>query len=80
MFQEATSHDASHHEIKHNSSGDSGSAGVVGLSFDWKTLKHKRDAYIKRLNNIYLSGLQSAGVEVVDRGWTQLTAIAIECS
>jgi len=32
--------------------GDDESAGVVLRTFDWTTLKHKRDAYIKRLNGI----------------------------
>ena len=66
MFQaaallEATNHDSVHYEIKSN--GGSGKA-----IFDWKTLKHKRDAYIQRLNNIYLNGLKSAGVEIL-QGW-----------
>ncbi len=35
---------------------------------DWKRLKEKRDAYIVRLNNIYLNGLMKAGVDVF-QGW-----------
>jgi glutathione reductase (NADPH) len=37
-------------------------------TFDWKTLKEKRDQYIMRLNNIYLNGLKDAGVDVME-GW-----------
>ncbi len=31
-------------------------------SFDWPTLKHKRDAYIERLNGIYHRNLNNSGV------------------
>jgi len=64
MFQaaallEAANHDASQYEIKN----ESGKA-----TFDWKTLKEKRDAYIQRLNGIYFNGLKGAGVEIL-QGW-----------
>ncbi len=36
--------------------------------FNWGVFKAKRDAYIERLNNIYLNGLQGAGVTVIE-GW-----------
>lgn len=36
--------------------------------FNWAAFKEKRDAYIVRLNNIYLNGLKSAGVTVIE-GW-----------
>lgn len=39
-----------------------------GVTFDWQALKVKRDAYILRLNGLYLHGLQSAGVTVLE-GW-----------
>jgi glutathione reductase (NADPH) len=40
------------------------------LQMDWKVMKSKRDAYIKRLNQIYRNGLLSAGdVTVEDGGW-----------
>ena len=32
--------------------GDDASADIMIKGFDWLTLKHKRDAYIKRLNGI----------------------------
>jgi len=47
-------------------------SGEASPTFDWKTLKDKRDAYIVRLNNIYLNGLKSAGVTVIE-GWASLT-------
>lgn len=39
-------------------------------SFDWATLKTRRDAYIERLNGIYGGMLEKAGVEVV-RGFAR---------
>ncbi|CAJ2511728.1 Uu.00g073530.m01.CDS01 [Anthostomella pinea] len=39
--------------------------------FDFKTFKHKRDAYIKRLNGIYERNLGNDGVEYV-HGWAKL--------
>lgn len=35
-------------------------------TFDWKSLKEKRDAYIVRLNNIYKNGLTNAGVTIIE--------------
>jgi glutathione reductase (NADPH) len=32
--------------------GNDADAGKLVDNFDWTTLKHKRDAYIKRLNGI----------------------------
>jgi glutathione reductase (NADPH) len=32
--------------------GDDATASKLVDNFDWTTLKHKRDAYIKRLNGI----------------------------
>lgn len=65
MFQaagvyESIQHVAEHYEIH---GGDAAS-----FQLDWKALKEKRDKYITRLNNIYLNGLKSAGVAVLD-GW-----------
>jgi glutathione reductase (NADPH) len=34
-------------------------------SFDWLAIKEKRDAYIKRLNGIYLKNYQNDGVEPI---------------
>lgn len=39
--------------------------------FDWTTFKHKRDAYVKRLNGIYERNLAKDGVEYVS-GWAKL--------
>ncbi|KAH0550877.1 GTP-binding protein gtr1 [Trichoglossum hirsutum] len=39
--------------------------------FDWTTFKHKRDAYVKRLNGIYEKNLHNDGVEYI-HGWGRL--------
>lgn len=39
--------------------------------FDWTTFKHKRDAYVKRLNGIYERNLANDKVEYV-AGWAKL--------
>ncbi len=39
--------------------------------FDWTTFKHKRDAYVKRLNGIYERNLANDKVEYV-HGWAKL--------
>ncbi|KAI9867230.1 MAG: Glutathione reductase [Trichoglossum hirsutum] len=39
--------------------------------FDWTTFKHKRDAYVKRLNGIYERNLTNDGVEYI-HGWGRL--------
>lgn len=44
--------------------GDYGFTAAAG-SFDWRALKSKRDAYVKRLNAIYRDGLDSGGVHTV---------------
>lgn len=36
------------------------------LTFDWQSLKTKRDAYIVRLNNIYKNGMKNAGVDIFE--------------
>jgi glutathione reductase (NADPH) len=38
---------------------------VGDVVFDWPTLKHKRDAYIERLNGIYDRNLGHSGVDVI---------------
>jgi len=50
-------HDAKHYGL----SGDENSFETV----DWKKLKSRRDAYVKRLNGIYENGLARSGVEFV---------------
>lgn len=64
MFQAANLYQSILHDVK---------AYEISLTgtkpeFDWGALKEKRDAYIARLNSIYLNGLQSAGVTVIE-GW-----------
>ncbi len=44
--------------------------GIHGHDFDWKRLKHDRDAYIRRLNDIYVTMLDKAGVTLV-RGFAR---------
>lgn len=34
------------------------------ISFDWKIIKEKRDAYVKRLNGIYDTNLDNSGVKL----------------
>lgn len=47
-------------------------AGAYGFdlqsqpSFNWKALKAKRDAYIKRLNGIYANNLAKDGIQVIE--------------
>jgi glutathione reductase (NADPH) len=40
--------------------------------FDWTTFKHKRDAYVKRLNGIYERNLNNDKVEYL-HGWATIT-------
>uniref|UniRef100_A0A7S2HUA9 Glutathione reductase n=1 Tax=Haptolina brevifila TaxID=156173 RepID=A0A7S2HUA9_9EUKA len=47
-------------EMLHQSAGYGFS--VDGVSFDMKVLKEKRDAYVKRLNGIYLNNLDNSGI------------------
>lgn len=54
-------HDTKHYRIS------TGSNSIIP-KFDWTSFKNKRDAYIVRLNNIYLNGLASAGVTRLE-GW-----------
>eukprot|EP01031_Cornospumella_fuschlensis_P028286 gene28286-34154_t len=39
---------------------------VGGLRFDWNHLKEARDAYIKRLNGIYVKNLANSGVAILE--------------
>ena len=70
MFQaaavyETVQHAARQYEITSSSSSDHDERPPA---FDWRAFKEKRDKYIVRLNNIYLSGLEKSGVTVV-QGW-----------
>ena len=40
--------------------------------FNWAAVKNSRDAYISRLNDIYLTNLEKSGVEII-RGWAQIS-------
>jgi glutathione reductase (NADPH) len=62
MFQAASMYEMINHEAPHYNMGQPKAV------FDWKKLKEKRDKYIHRLNGIYLNGMKSAGIEVLD-GW-----------
>ncbi len=46
---------------------------VGDATFDWPVLKHKRDAYIKRLNRIYDQNLSNSGVDVI-KGYGRFTS------
>src|ERR1700751_3835150 len=46
---------------------------VTAGSVDWRSLKHKRDAYIERLNALYAANLAKRNVELV-RGHAAFTA------
>jgi len=68
MWNAATVAEVVAHDAKHFSVDAKEATGVL----DWKTMKEKRDAYIRRLNSIYLSGQKNAGVDVYE-GWATFT-------
>ncbi|NXC41635.1 GSHR protein, partial [Penelope pileata] len=43
------------------------------IRFNWRTIKEKRDAYVKRLNNIYENNVTKAGIDII-RGYGKFTA------
>ncbi len=45
---------------------------VGATAFDWAEVKNRRDAYISRLNDIYLTNLEKSGVEII-QGWAKIT-------
>jgi glutathione reductase (NADPH) len=57
-MHEILRHDASHYRLSQENP----------VHFDWTAFKEKRDAYIARLNQIYVSGLTKAGVTILN-GW-----------
>jgi glutathione reductase (NADPH) len=64
MLREQIHHDAVHYEF-----GTGNDAEIQKKpEFNWPAMKEKRDKYILRLNNIYLSGLTNAGITVME-GW-----------
>lgn len=62
MFAAATMAEMLKHESAHY--GFETAPGKI----DWKGMKEKRDKYIARLNNLYWSGLDKAGIAVLE-GW-----------
>ncbi|CAM9870793.1 unnamed protein product [Lampetra planeri] len=57
---------AMHAELIHDHADYGFTVGSV--DFSWRTIKEKRDAYIKRLNDIYQRNLDNSKVEVVRGG------------
>ncbi|XP_061209703.1 glutathione reductase, mitochondrial isoform X2 [Neopsephotus bourkii] len=43
------------------------------IKFNWRTIKEKRDAYVRRLNEIYESNLKKAHIDII-RGYGKFTA------
>ena len=56
QMREMMRHDAKHYLFE----------GASQAKFDWKAFKERRDKYILRLNGIYRSGLENAGVTILD--------------
>ncbi|NXF85973.1 GSHR protein, partial [Eubucco bourcierii] len=44
-----------------------------GVKFSWRSIKEKRDAYVRRLNEIYENNLKKAHIDIV-RGYGKFTA------
>ncbi|KFO90185.1 hypothetical protein N320_05906, partial [Buceros rhinoceros silvestris] len=44
-----------------------------GVKFSWRTIKEKRDAYVRRLNEIYENNLKKAHIDLI-RGYGKFTA------
>ena len=70
MFQAAAIREVLHESSKQYRFATSSSNTTDGDNnqhrIDWKAMKDARDAYIVRLNNIYKSGLEKAGVTVLE--------------
>ncbi|XP_064366363.1 glutathione reductase, mitochondrial isoform X2 [Dromaius novaehollandiae] len=45
---------------------------VAGSKFNWRTIKEKRDAYVRRLNEIYENNVNKAHIEII-RGYGKFT-------
>ncbi|NXJ85020.1 GSHR protein, partial [Trogon melanurus] len=45
------------------------------ITFNWRTIKEKRDAYVRRLNEIYENNLKKAHIDII-RGYGKFTADA----
>ncbi|XP_065489662.1 glutathione reductase, mitochondrial [Caloenas nicobarica] len=46
---------------------------TAGVKFNWRTIKEKRDAYVRRLNEIYENNLKKAHIDII-RGYGKFTA------
>uniref|UniRef100_A0A8B9PIJ8 glutathione-disulfide reductase n=1 Tax=Apteryx owenii TaxID=8824 RepID=A0A8B9PIJ8_APTOW len=46
---------------------------VAGSKFNWRTIKEKRDAYVRRLNEIYENNMNKAHIEII-HGYGKFTA------
>ncbi|XP_058693383.1 glutathione reductase, mitochondrial isoform X2 [Poecile atricapillus] len=46
-----------------------------GVKFNWRTIKEKRDAYVRRLNDIYENNVKKARIDII-RGYGKFTADA----
>ncbi|OXB74958.1 UNVERIFIED_CONTAM: hypothetical protein H355_013298 [Colinus virginianus] len=46
---------------------------IPSVRFDWRTIKEKRDAYVRRLNDIYESNVAKARIEII-RGYGKFTS------
>uniref|UniRef100_A0A8C3V2T7 Glutathione reductase n=1 Tax=Catharus ustulatus TaxID=91951 RepID=A0A8C3V2T7_CATUS len=44
-----------------------------GVKFNWRTIKEKRDAYVRRLNDIYENNVKRAHIDII-RGYGKFTA------
>ncbi|NXD42794.1 GSHR protein, partial [Copsychus sechellarum] len=44
-----------------------------GVRFNWRTIKEKRDAYVRRLNDIYENNVKKAHIDII-RGYGKFTA------
>lgn len=46
---------------------------IPGVRFNWRTIKEKRDAYVRRLNEIYENNVAKAHIDII-RGYGKFTA------
>ncbi|XP_064918573.1 glutathione reductase, mitochondrial isoform X3 [Columba livia] len=46
---------------------------TAGVKFNWRTIKEKRDAYVRRLNEIYENNVKKAHIDII-RGYGKFTA------
>ncbi|XP_062430360.1 glutathione reductase, mitochondrial isoform X1 [Rhea pennata] len=46
---------------------------VAGSKFNWRTIKEKRDAYVRRLNEIYENNVKKSNIEII-RGYGKFTS------